>query len=71
MGSDLRLDIGKSGQAHAHGGQGFEIRFLAPGRLRDVRFSGRAYDTAWEEADGVTIARLRAGGSCSLTVKVV
>ncbi|MDP2950143.1 MAG: glycoside hydrolase family 31 protein [Chloroflexota bacterium] len=71
VGSDLRLDIGKGGQAHAHGGQGFQIRFLAPGRLRDVRFSGRASDTAWEEVDGTTIVRLKAEGPCALEANVV
>jgi len=62
--SDVVLDIGDEEQT-------FEIRFLTPGRLRDVRFSGRAADTGWREAEGMTIVRLRASGRCSVTAKMV
>jgi alpha-D-xyloside xylohydrolase len=48
----------------------FEVRFLAPGRLRDVRFSGRASETGWEEIDGTTVVRLRTAGACSLRAEV-
>lgn len=61
--SDIALHIGDVEQT-------FEIRFLTPGRLRDVRFSGKASDTHWREADGTTIVRLRAHGPCSLAAKV-
>ncbi len=48
------------------GRHAFEVRFLTPGRLRDVRFAGRASETGWEEIDGTTVVRLRAAGRCSL-----
>jgi hypothetical protein len=50
-------------------GRAFEVRFLPPGRLRDVRFSGRASETGWEEMDSTTIVRLRASGPCTLEAK--
>jgi alpha-D-xyloside xylohydrolase len=43
-----------------------EVRFLSPARLRDVRFSGAASETAWQEAEGVTLVRLRAAGPCAV-----
>jgi hypothetical protein len=51
--------------------QAFEVRFLTPGRLRNVRVTGRAADTRWGEADGTTIVRLRAEGPCAVVAKVV
>jgi alpha-D-xyloside xylohydrolase len=60
----LRLELGDVLQA-------FEVRFLTPGRLRDVRVTGRAADTHWEEADGATIVRLRAEGPCTVEAAVV
>jgi alpha-D-xyloside xylohydrolase len=62
--SDLVLHIGDVEQT-------FEIRFLAPSRLRDVRFSGRVSDADWREADGTTIIRLQAHGRSSVTAKIV
>ncbi len=59
-GDAVALEIGEAEQT-------LEIRFLTPGRLRDVRFSGAASETAWREADGMTVVRLRANGRCSLT----
>jgi hypothetical protein len=61
---ELRLELGDVVQA-------FEVRFLTPGRLREVRVTGRAGDTRWEEADGATIVRLRAEGPCAVEAKVV
>jgi alpha-D-xyloside xylohydrolase len=61
---ELRLNFGDAAQA-------FEVRFLAPGRLRDVRVAGRAVDSSWEEANGVTIVRLRAEGPCTVEAGVV
>jgi alpha-D-xyloside xylohydrolase len=58
--SDIVLHIGDVEQT-------FEVRFLAPGRVRDVRFAGRASDTYCQEAADMTIVRLHAGGPCSLT----
>jgi alpha-D-xyloside xylohydrolase len=62
--NDGELRLTMSGARRA-----FEVRSLTPGRLRDVRFSGRASETSWEEIDGTTIVRLRASGSCSLEAK--
>lgn len=61
--SDIALHLGDVEQT-------FEIRFLTPGRLHDVRFSGKASDTHWRETDGTTIVRLRAHGPCSLAANV-
>ena len=62
--SDVVVDI-------EDGERTFEICFLTPARLRDVRFSGRASDTGWRELEGMTIVRLRARGPCSVTAKVI
>jgi alpha-D-xyloside xylohydrolase len=62
-GDELRLELGDTVQA-------FEVRFLAPGRLRDVRVTGRAADSSWEETNGVTTVRLRAEGPCAVEARV-
>jgi alpha-D-xyloside xylohydrolase len=61
---EVRLELGDIVQA-------FEVRFLTPGRLRDVRVTGRAADSRWEEVDGTTIVWLRAEGPCAVEAKVV
>ncbi|MGQ9571727.1 MAG: TIM-barrel domain-containing protein [Dehalococcoidia bacterium] len=62
-GKDIVLHIGDVEQS-------FEIRFLIPGRLGDVRFSGAACDTSWREEEGATIVSLRARGPCSVSANV-
>ena len=61
---EVRLELGDTVQA-------FEVRFLTPGRLRDVRVTGRAADSRWEEVDGTTIVWLRTEGPCAVEAKVV
>jgi len=59
-GDAIALEIGDVERA-------LEVRFLSPARLRDVRFSGAASETAWQEAEGATLVRLRAAGPCAVT----
>jgi alpha-D-xyloside xylohydrolase len=61
---ELRLELGDVAQS-------FEVRFLTPERLRDVRVTGRAADSRWEEMDGAVIVRLRAEGPCAVEARVV
>jgi len=61
---ELRLELGDVAQA-------FEVRFLTPGRLRDLRVTGHATDSSWEELDRTTIVRLRAEGPCAVEAKLV
>jgi alpha-D-xyloside xylohydrolase len=59
-GDTVALEIGDVERA-------LEVRFLSPARLKDIRFSGAASDTTWQEEEGATVIRLRAAGPCAVT----
>jgi len=59
-GDAIALEIGDVERA-------LEVRFLSPARLKDVRFSGAASETAWGKEEGATVIRLRAAGPCAVT----
>jgi hypothetical protein len=59
-GDAVALEIGDVTRA-------LEVRFLSPARLKDIRFSGSASDTARQEEEGATVIRLRAAGPCAVT----
>jgi alpha-D-xyloside xylohydrolase len=58
-GRRLRLDIDGPPKA-------YEVRFLEPSRLRDVRFEGDVHDASWEQAGDEAMVRVRAGGECAV-----
>jgi hypothetical protein len=49
----------------------FEVRFLAPARLRDIKATGAASGVEMKVEDGITVVRLQAGGPFSLTASVL
>jgi len=50
--------------------KGFEVRFLAPARLRDIKAAGVASSMETTTRDGITTVRLQADGPFSLTARV-
>jgi len=45
----------------------FEVRFLAPARLRDIQSAGAASGVEIAVEDDITVVRLQAGGPFSVT----
>jgi hypothetical protein len=62
--TDDRLTLTVDGPQKA-----YEVRFLAPARLRHIKPTGAASAVEATVEDGMTVVRLQAGGPFSLTAR--